>query len=122
MARAHAVKVKRVYDSPADADGMRVLVDRVWPRGLTKQAAAVDVWLKEIAPTGTLRKWFAHDPCRWKEFQARYSAELDENGAAVGHLRDLIRRGPVTLLYGAHDEMHNNAVALLGYLKTKREV
>ena len=119
--RAHTVKIKRVYDSPTDTDGTRVLVDRIWPRGLAKERAAVDVWLKEIAPTGALRKWFAHDPSRWKEFQLRYRAELHENDVAVGHLRDLIRTGRVTLLYGARDEVHNNAVVLLGYLKGKHE-
>jgi len=120
-ARAHQVKVKRVYDQPAAGDGTRVLVDRIWPRGLTKQRATVDLWLKEIAPTDTLRKWFGHEPSRWKEFQARYWAELDRNGAAVERLRDLIHRGSITLLYGARDEAHNNAVALLGYLNAKRE-
>jgi uncharacterized protein YeaO (DUF488 family) len=115
------VNVKRVYEQPADADGTRVLVDRVWPRGLTKQRAAVDVWLKEIAPSADLRKWFGHDPSRWKEFEARYRAELDKNGAAIDRLRELIDKGPVTLLYGAHDEAHNNAVALRAYLDSKRD-
>jgi uncharacterized protein YeaO (DUF488 family) len=118
-ARAHDVMIKRVYDQPGDADGTRVLVDRIWPRGLTKQRAAADVWLKEIAPTGALRKWFGHDPARWKEFQARYRVELDRNGAAVDRLRGLIQSGPITLLYGAHDEAHNNAVALLDYLDVR---
>lgn len=121
MGRAHDVNVKRVYEPPADADGTRVLVDRVWPRGVTKQRAAVDVWLKEIAPSVRLRKWFGHDPSRWKEFEARYRAELDKNGAAIDRIRELIDKGPVTLLYGAHDEAHNNAVALVGYLESKPE-
>jgi uncharacterized protein YeaO (DUF488 family) len=115
------VNVKRVYEQPADADGARVLVDRIWPRGLSKQRAAVDVWLKEIAPSAGLRKWFRHDPSRWKEFEARYRAELAENSDAVDGLRALVHKGPVTLLYGAHDEAHNNAVALRGYLDSKRE-
>jgi uncharacterized protein YeaO (DUF488 family) len=119
--RAHYVNVKRVYEQPADADGTRVLVDRVWPRGLTKQRAAADVWLKEIAPSAGLRKWFGHDPSRWKEFEARYRAELAENSDAVDGLRALVHKGPVTLLYGAHDEAYNNAVALRGYLDSKRE-
>ena len=119
--RAHDLNVKRVYEQPADADGTRVLVDRVWPRGLTKQRAAADVWLKEIAPSADLRKWFGHDPSRWKEFEARYRAELDKNGAAIDRLRELIDKGPVTLLYGAHDEAHNNAVALRAYLDSKRD-
>ena len=120
-ARGNDVNVKRVYEPPADADGTRVLVDRLWPRGLTKQRAAVDVWLKEIAPSPGLRKWFGHEPSRWKEFETRYRAELDNNGAAVDSLRQLIHKGPVTLLYGAHDEAHNDAVALRGYLDSKRE-
>ena len=120
-ARAHDVNVKRVYEQPADADGTRVLVDRLWPRGLSKQRAAVNVWLKEIAPSAGLRKWFGHDPSRWSEFEARYRAELDKSGAAVDGLRELIHKGPVTLLYGAHDEAHNNAVALRGYLDSEWE-
>jgi len=120
-ARAHELKVKRVYEQPADADGTRVLVDRLWPRGLSKQRAAVNIWLKEIAPSAGLRKWFGHDPSRWKEFESRYRAELDQNGAAVDGLRDLIHKGRVTLLYGAHDEAHNNAMALRGYLDSERE-
>jgi uncharacterized protein YeaO (DUF488 family) len=93
----------------------------VWPRGLTKQRAGVKVWLEEIAPSPGLRKRFGHDPSRWKEFEARYRAELDDNGAAVARLRELIHHGPVMLLYGAHDEAHNNAVALHGYIDSKRE-
>src|SRR5580700_894712 len=92
--RVRDVNVKRVYEQPADADGTRVLVDRVWPRGLTKQRAAVDVWLKDIAPSAGLRKWFGHDPSRWKEFEARYRDELAENGAAVDGLREVIHKGP----------------------------
>ena len=86
------MNVKRVYEQPADADGTRVLVDRVWPRGLTNQRAAANVWLKEIAPSADLRKWFGHDPSRWKEFEARYRAELDKNGAAIDRLRELITK------------------------------
>jgi uncharacterized protein YeaO (DUF488 family) len=115
----HDVKTKRIYDPPSHGDGTRVLVDRIWPRGLTKQRAAVEVWLKDVAPTGALRKWFAHEASRWQEFQARYRVELDANGSVVDRLRDLIDRGPVTLLYGAHDEAHNNAVALLAYLNAR---
>jgi uncharacterized protein YeaO (DUF488 family) len=118
VTRKH-VKAKRVYDDPADTDGTRVLVDRIWPRGLTKERAAVDVWLKEIAPTTELRKWFGHDPARWEAFEARYRKELDRTATAVAQLRDLIGRGPVTLLYGARDDAHNDAVALLAYLDAK---
>jgi uncharacterized protein YeaO (DUF488 family) len=93
-----------------------VLVDRIWPRGLTKQHASVDVWLKDIAPSASLRTWFGHDPNRWLEFQKRYFEELRANHAAVDHLKDLVSAGKVTLLFGARDTEHNNAVALADYL------
>jgi uncharacterized protein YeaO (DUF488 family) len=115
------VRAKRVYDDPAGSDGTRVLVDRIWPRGLSRERAAVDVWLKDIAPTTELRKWFGHDPARWKAFEARYRQELDRNAAAVAQLRELVDRGPVTLLYGARDDAHNDAVALLAYLDAGQE-
>lgn len=116
MGRSGGVTIRRVYDAPADSDGLRVLVDRVWPRGLSKTRAAVGLWLRDIAPTDGLRRWFGHDPERWPAFRTRYWAELDDNGEAVGLLRGVISDGPVTLLYGARDDAHNNAVALLGYL------
>lgn len=112
-----SVQIKRIYEPAAKSDGTRVLVDRVWPRGITKEKAALDLWLKEIAPSTPLRKWFGHDPARWDEFRNRYGKELDGNDEAVGQLRSLIARSPVTLLYGAHDAEHNQAVALLEYLK-----
>ncbi|OHV61547.1 hypothetical protein LCM4577_13515 [Mesorhizobium sp. LCM 4577] len=115
---AFDIAVKRIYEPPAKADGQRVLVDRLWPRGVSKKDAELTLWLKEIAPSDELRKWFGHEPERWAEFQKRYRAELDANGEAVAQLRDLLREGKVTLLYGAHDEAHNNAVALAGYLRT----
>ena len=111
--------VKRIYESPAPDDGQRVLVDRVWPRGVRKEHAALSLWLKEIAPSEDLRKWFGHEPERWAEFQRRYRAELDGNGEAVAQLRGLLGKGKVTLLYGAHDEVHNNAVVLAGYLSAR---
>ncbi|PBB93644.1 hypothetical protein CK215_06825 [Mesorhizobium sp. WSM3864] len=111
------VAVKRVYEAPERSDGQRVLVDRVWPRGVSKKDAALDLWLKKIAPSTELRKWFGHDLERWPEFQKRYRAELDGNEEAVAQLRELLRHGKVTLLFGAHDEAHNNAVALMGYLR-----
>ncbi|KUM25142.1 hypothetical protein AU467_26990 [Mesorhizobium loti] len=111
------VAVKRVYEAPEKSDGQRVLVDRIWPRGVSKNDAELTLWLKEIAPSDELRKWFGHDPERWAEFQKRYRAELDRNEEAVAQLRDVLREGKVTLLYGAHDEAHNNAVALAGYLR-----
>ncbi|MET2827952.1 DUF488 domain-containing protein [Mesorhizobium shangrilense] len=108
--------VKRIYEQPAPEDGQRVLVDRIWPRGVSKEDAALTLWLKEIAPSDALRKWFGHEPERWAEFQKRYASELDENGEAVAQLRALLGEGRVTLLYGAHDEAHSNAVALAEYM------
>ena len=114
---AFDVVVKRIYEAPAEADGQRVLVDRIWPRGISKEDAALTLWLKDIAPSDELRKWFGHEPARWAEFQGRYAAELDGNGEAVAQLRGLLGKGKVTLLYGAHDEAHNNALALAEYLQ-----
>jgi len=116
---AFDLMVKRIYEPPAADDGQRVLVDRIWPRGVSKEEAALALWLKEIAPSDELRKWFGHQAARWAEFQKRYRAELDGNGEAVAQLRGLLRHGKVTLLYGAHDEAHNNAVALAGYLRAR---
>ena len=113
---AFDLAVKRIYELPAPDDGQRVLVDRIWPRGVRKQDAALALWLKEIAPSDELRKWFGHEPARWVEFQERYRAQLDGNEEVVEQLRALLGKGKVTLLYGAHDEAHNNAVALAGYL------
>ncbi|PBB70395.1 hypothetical protein CK228_01665 [Mesorhizobium sp. WSM4312] len=114
---AFDLMVKRIYEPAAADDGQRVLVDRIWPRGVSKEHAALALWLKEIAPSDELRKWFGHEPARWAEFQKRYRVELDRNEEAVTQLRDLLREGKVTLLYGAHDEAHNNAVALAEYLR-----
>ncbi|TPN01828.1 DUF488 domain-containing protein [Mesorhizobium sp. B2-1-3A] len=111
------IAVKRIYEAPDKADGQRVLVDRIWPRGVSKEHAALALWLKEIAPSDELRKWFGHEPARWAEFRERYRVELDGNDEAVAQLRGLLGEGKVTLLYGAHDEAHNNAVALAGYLR-----
>lgn len=109
--------LKRVYEPRADSDGLRVLVDRLWPRGLTKEEAAVDLWLKEIAPSSELRKWFGHDPERWAEFRRRYRAELAGKGSEVATLRRQGGKGTVTLLYGAKDEAHNQAVVLKEFLE-----
>jgi uncharacterized protein YeaO (DUF488 family) len=106
------IKLKRVYEKPAAADGTRILVDRLWPRGLKKKAAAIDHWFKEIAPTTVLRKWFGHDPVRWKEFRRRYTAELRLHREQLDEIRRLAGHGPVTLVYAAHDELHNDAVVL----------
>ncbi len=114
---AFDIAVKRVYEPPSAEDGQRVLVDRIWPRGVSKEHAALALWLKEIAPSDALRTWFGHEPARWAEFQERYGAELDGNGEAVAQLRGLLGKGKGTLLYGAHDQAHNNAVALAEYLR-----
>ena len=113
----HSIAIKRVYEPVADSDGQRVLVDRLWPRGVRKDDAGLDLWLKEIAPSDELRKWFGHDPERWTEFQKSYRDELKGKGDAVEQLRVLLAKGKVTLLFAAHDEKHNNAVVLADYLK-----
>lgn len=110
------VAIKRVYEPASGDDGRRILVDRLWPRGLSKDKAAVDLWLKEVAPSADLRKWFGHDPGKWSEFQRRYRAELASNEAAVQSLKEAIGKGPATLLYGARDERHNQAVVLREWL------
>lgn len=110
------IKVKRVYDPAASEDGYRVLVDKLWPRGVSKEDAALDEWMKEIAPSDALRRWFDHDPEKWKQFCERYGRELDRHQEAIGILREKARDGTVTLLYSARDTEHNNAVALEGYL------
>jgi len=106
------LKIKRVYDKPAEEDGTRILVDRLWPRGLTKQKAKVDVWLKDIAPSTELRKWFAHDPEKWKEFIKKYKKELHENKEQAAILKEYLKQGIVTLVYGARDEVHNEALVI----------
>lgn len=110
------LQVKRVYDPAAPGDGMRVLVDRLWPRGLSKEAAAVDEWVRDCAPSDELRKWFAHDRSKWPQFKQRYFAELEQHEDAVEPLRALAAKNRVTLLFGATDEECNNAVALKEYL------
>lgn len=110
------VALKRAYEPPSAGDGMRVLVDRLWPRGVSKAAARIDVWLKDVAPSTELRKWFGHDPEKWPEFQQRYRAELKGN-PALAALRKLARQGHVTLVYGAKDEEHNDAVVLAKLLR-----
>jgi uncharacterized protein YeaO (DUF488 family) len=108
------IALKRVYDEPAADDGKRVLVDRLWPRGLSKERARVDVWLKEVAPSSELRKWFGHEPEKFAEFRRRFEAELDTGNAQTkfAELRDMARREHITLLFAAHDAEHNNAVVL----------
>jgi uncharacterized protein YeaO (DUF488 family) len=112
------LKVKRVYESRSDGDGFRILVDRLWPRGLRKDEAGVDLWLKDIAPSAELRRWFGHDPQKWEEFGRRYRDELDRNSDAVEALRQAIAgKDKVTLLYAARDDKHNNAVALRDFIE-----
>ncbi len=106
------VKLKRAYDPPAKSDGTRILVDRLWPRGVSKAHAAIDQWMKEIAPSTDLRKWFGHDPARWAEFRRRYAAEVKAQPALLAELRDLARKEPITLVYAARDTEHNDAVEL----------
>lgn len=111
-----AVKIKRVYDAAEESDGYRVLVDRLWPRGLSKNQASVDAWLKDIAPSTELRTWFHHEPRLWEEFRSRYRGELEHNGA-VAELASICRdHDVVTLLYGARDEVRNQAVVIVDYL------
>jgi uncharacterized protein YeaO (DUF488 family) len=115
MARAGTkldVRLKRAYLPPSPEDGVRVLVDRLWPRGVRKADAAIDRWLKEIAPSTDLRRWFGHDPRRWDEFRRRYRAELSRNADLLNELRALVRKGRLTLVYAARDEDHNEAVVL----------
>lgn len=116
------ISTKRIYEPAADGDGQRILVDRLWPRGLKKEAVSIDLWLKEIAPTADLRKWFSHDPERFREFSRRYRAELDANKPVVDQLRALLKHGHITLLYAAHDAEHNHAVVLAEYLRVHLSV
>jgi uncharacterized protein YeaO (DUF488 family) len=109
---ARNVKVKRAYESPAASDGTRILVDRLWPRGIKKETAGIDQWCKDISPSTALRKWFGHDPARWPEFRRRYAAEVREQPEQLAKLRAQARRGQITLVFSAHDEEHNDAVAL----------
>jgi len=107
------LRIKRAYEAPAASDGVRVLVDRLWPRGLARDAARIDHWLKDVAPSSDLRKWFGHDPERWPEFRKRYRVELQANAGAVAELRALAKGAKtLTLVFAAKDEAHNNAVVL----------
>jgi uncharacterized protein YeaO (DUF488 family) len=110
--------IKRVYEQPDEEDGTRVLVDRLWPRGLTKEKAKVDLLLKDVAPSTELRKWFAHDPAKWTEFQKRYREELKGTREQLARLKQEAAKGTVTLVYGAKDEQHNEAVILQKFLKS----
>ena len=120
MARKPTIRLKRVYEEPSEDDGTRILVERLWPRGVSKEAAAIDLWLKEVAPSPELRKWYAHDPDRWEEFRRRYRAELDDKGEVLDDLRRRLQQGPVTFVFAARDQEHNSAVLLRDYLERKR--
>jgi uncharacterized protein YeaO (DUF488 family) len=115
-----SVRLKRAYEAPEPGDGFRILVDRLWPRGVSKDAARIDLWLKEVAPSTALRKWFGHDSDKWVEFRDRYFRELESNPEAIELLKAQVRRGKVTLVYGAKDEKHNDAVALKEFLASNR--
>jgi uncharacterized protein YeaO (DUF488 family) len=114
------IHVKRAYEQPSRQDGFRVLVDRLWPRGLSKDRAAIDLWLKDVAPSTELRQWFGHDPARWREFQRRYQAELKRHPETLKQLRAKAREGTITLVYGARDEEHNNAQVLKRVLERSK--
>ena len=114
------VRLKRAYEPPARTDGTRILIDRLWPRGMTKKSAAIDEWFKDIAPSTTLRQWFGHDPARWQEFRRRYAREVREHHDQVERLRTLALQGPITLVFSAHDEIHNDAVVLRDLLLGRR--
>ena len=113
------IAIKRAYEAPARSDGRRILVDRLWPRGLTKEKAEIDFWAKEVAPSNALRRWYAHEPERWPEFQRRYAAELAANPDAVAELREHLGKGAVTFVFSSKEERLNNAAALVAYLKKR---
>jgi len=110
------IQIKRVYDKALSGDGVRILVERLWPRGVTKAKAKIDMWLKDVAPSAELRKWFGHDPVKWEEFKRRYWNELRHNQSAVENLRACMKKGNATFVYAARDETHNGALALRDYL------
>jgi uncharacterized protein YeaO (DUF488 family) len=113
-------RLKRIYEKPSRDDGFRVLVERLWPRGMKKEDARIDLWLKDVAPSPELRRWYAHDVAKWPEFRRRYSAELEANPEPVSLLRERAKKGNVTLLFAARDEEHNSAVVLKEFLERRR--
>ena len=113
------IRIKRVYDEPGKEDGRRILVDRLWPRGLTKEKAKIDYWAKDIAPSNDLRKWYGHDPAKWNEFRKRYFAELNLNAESVKALTEAMGKGPVSFVYSSTERTINNAEALKLYLERK---
>jgi len=114
------IQIKRAYEPASDTDGKRILVDRLWPRGISKERARLDRWAKELAPSTELRKWFAHDPQRWTEFQKRYRQELEEHREGLREIAEISRLEMVTLVYGARDQHHNEAVVLLAAIRKLR--
>ena len=113
------LRLKRAYEPPASSDGRRILVDRLWPRGLSKKRVAIDEWMKQLAPSTELRRWFAHDPAKWLEFQRRYKLELRAESKLVGQLAREASRGRVTLVFGARDEAHNDAIVLAALIRRR---
>ena len=115
------IELKRAYDPPAESDGHRILVDRVWPRGIARDDLRIDAWLKDLAPSTELRKWFGHDPAKWHEFRKRYARELEQHPDELAELVEKARASHVTLVFGAKDTEHNNAVALREHLERRRK-
>lgn len=113
------IKLKRVYDPTSKEDGFRILVDRLWPRGIKKEDLNVDLWLKDVAPSSELRKWFSHDPAKWAEFQKKYIHELEEDPSSLTPIIDALKKGPVTLIYAAHDTEHNHALCLKHFIEKR---
>ncbi len=114
------LRTRRIYEPPSRSDGKRILIDRLWPRGLSRERARIDYWAKDVAPSSELRRWYRHDPDKWPEFRERYFAELDANPEGVAALRAELGTGPVTIVFGSKQERLNNATALLEYLKERR--
>lgn len=119
---ANHIRIKRAYEPPTHDDGARILIDRLWPRGIKKEALALDQWAKQLSPSTELRQWFGHDPARWQEFRQRYAAEVHHHIDLLEPLRALARKGPITLVYSAQDEAHNNAVAMREFLLTPQTI
>jgi len=116
------IRIKRIYDPPSRDDGKRILIDRLWPRGLKKEVTKIDEWLKEIAPSTELRKWFGHDPAKWGEFKRRFYAELNEKPGMIDEIVKAARKETVTLLFGSKEEHYNNAAALKEYIEARMDI
>ena len=119
MAKTATIRLKRAYEEPSKNDGTPILVERLWPRGVSKERAAIDLWLKEVAPSAGLRKWYGHDLDKWDEFRKRYRAELQDNGAVIDDLKQRLKEGPVTFVFAAKDEEHNSALVLKEFLERR---